>query len=573
MLFGKNTGTKIKLKTGFVFITAVMLFLIAGCSGKKGGTSPDDTGTSPSGEAEVSFSLPSGMYDEETLTVELTAPEGYEICYTTDGTVPTIDDCTGERTAEVTLDNKAPGYLISRRNEMLYPEFPEQTILENEALPSGRIIWAALADENGNISGITANVYFPGSGLYGRYPDTLIISMIADPEDLLNYDTGIMASGRVYDEWRKTPEAAKVFETGEWWYAQTNSTQHGKDWERPCTIQIYDGEKLPAVSEAAGIRMTGGISRRLSQRSFNVYMREEYGSSRLGYELFDGTGDLKGFRIRSGGNNAEHLKFKDAYLMELCEDRAVDMAKTTKAVLFINGEYWGPYLISERITSQMLSSRYGIDEEQVVIIKEGEVEEGTDEDIRLYDELMAFADRDMSDPEVYGEFCELVDVQSFADYCAIQIYIGNKDWSLNKNDILWRTRDDSCDGGKWHFMLYDIEGSAGTYGHENTASQTDHFRAAVENYPLFGAAIRNDEFYKLFLEAVKEIGSENFSPERTEDVLGRYLRDWMPLMNDYYLRYGDHRFAWDVNIRNTRDFFKSRYDFIIPIIENYNGGE
>ena len=570
MLTGSGRKKGIFIRTAAAAVISAMLLAFTGCS-RNSGPAQEDSAVHLDGTAEPVFSQPSGMYDEDTLTVTLTAPEGYTICFTTDGRVPTADDDTGEDTAEVTLDGTDPGYLISRRDEMLCPEIEGMAILQNDALPSGRIIWAALMDENGNITGLKSNVYFLNAGLYGRYPDTIIISVIADPEDLLNYDTGILASGKVYDEWKKTPEAEEIFKSGEWWEAETNSTQHGRNWEKPCRVQIYDGGAAPSSDEAAGIRITGGISRRLSQKSFNIYMREDYGNKTLDYPLFKGRGELKGFRIRAGGNNTEYLKFKDAYLMELAEGSAADVSETGRAVLFINGEYWGPYILSERITSQMIKNRYGVDKDQVIIVKEGEIEEGADEDIQLYEELMSFAHRDMTDPEVWSEFCETVNIESFTDYCAIRIYIGDKDWAPDKNDVLWRTRDGSYDDGRWHFMLYDIESSSGMYKGVETAWNINHFETAMRKYPLFAAAIKNDEFYDLFLEAIKKIGSENYSNENAGDLLGKYLKDWTPLMRDFYLRYGDRSLQWDEGLKETREFFEKRYDYIIPVVEAYGG--
>ena len=40
--------------------------------------------------AIVTFSLEAGAYPESELELELSAPDGYEIYYTTDGSVPTV---------------------------------------------------------------------------------------------------------------------------------------------------------------------------------------------------------------------------------------------------------------------------------------------------------------------------------------------------------------------------------------------------------------------------------------------------------------------------------------------------
>ena len=67
--------------------------------------------------------------------------------------------------------------------------------------------------------------------------------------------------------------------------------------------------------------------------------------------------------------------------MDLVPDRNFTIAASRKAVLFLNGEYWGPYLLSEKLTDQMLHDHYGVEKDQVILVKDGELEEGTDDDI------------------------------------------------------------------------------------------------------------------------------------------------------------------------------------------------
>ena len=264
--------------------------------------------------------------------------------------------------------------------------------------------------------------------------------------------------------------------------------------------------------------------------AFNVYFRDSYGSPYLEYELFEGIETYRGLRLRSGGNNAEWLKFKDAFLLDLVRGRRFAQVESRPSVLFLNGEYWGVYLLSEKVSDRMLADHYGVDPNNVILFKEGEMEEGEDGDSVLYDELMACAGKDLSDPAEWEAFCRIMDVASMADYCAARIWFGDADWRPDKNDMLWRTRDGSFNGGRWMYVLYDVEYSSGMYGQEETAAHTDHIRMAEERYPLFAAAMKNSEFRTAFLDALREIGTVCCSPERTDRLLAQYLAVWEPLM-------------------------------------------
>ena len=555
-----QTRRRLKMFAACMALVMLALFAVSGCSQN---TPPDDA-TTPS------FSHQSGVYEARSIDVTLTAPKGSTIAYTTDGRVPTADDDTGKALVRVRLRSDEAGYLVQHADLMGFSEVVEMRLYESASLPDERVLRAALVNESGEIGEVVTRAYLLDVDLAKRFPNCLVISIVTDPANLLDYDTGIMALGAAYDEWAESEEAAASAETGAWWDIKGNFSQHGKEWERPCLMQIYEtGSTTPTVEVGAGIRITGNVSRTIAQKSFNFYFRDEYGAKWLDYELFDGTERYRNFRMRAGGNNAMWLKFKDAYLMELLQDRACLAAQSRPAVLFINGEYWGPYLLSEKVNAQMIADHTGADKDQVVIMKEGEVDEGADEDIALYEELMAFADRDLADSDVWQEFCDMMDVQSFADYAAARIYVGDADWSPVKNDILWRSRDDSYNGGRWQYVLYDIEYSTGLYGDPLDSYETDHFRKALEDYPLFAAAMRNAEFRELFTEALVEIGSVDCSVEHTEDVLAGYLDTWNPLMSDYYARFGDRKVYWDDALKDMRRFFNNRYDYIVPIVQEW----
>ena len=199
------------------------------------------------------------------------------------------------------------------------------------------------------------------------------------------------------------------------------------------------------------------------------------------------------------------------------------------------------------------------------MIKDGELEEGEDEDIHLYDELLTFIDMDLSEDRNYEQFSQVVDVQSMAEYYAAQIYIGNSDWKMDKNEGLWRSRDRSFNEGRWQYILYDTEYSSGVYGFESTGADTDHFQMALEGHPLFASAIRNPSFQELFLDALRSIGTQNLSYESVDTALDSYAAQWEPLIKDYYLRFGDTSDKWGESLQFTRDFFRDRYMKIIQI--------
>ena len=523
------------------------------------------------GEAEcgVLVSHDSGFYRADQIDVELSVPEGCTLALTMDGSLPTAEHDTGQQWLRITLEalgRTTQGYLAGHGDLMTVPGVEESVFLDDEGLPSGRVLRVAMVDAAGNVGPALTRVFFLGTNPSTRFPKCLVASVVADPDDLVGYERGILATGALYDAWRATSEAQRSVDEGATWLFQGNHTQTGPLWERPCLLQIFDGAPTPAAEAPAGLRLCGKSSRMEGQRSFALFLRKEYGAESLGIPLFEGTPDTSAFRLRSGGNNARFLKFKDALLQEMVAGRHVVTVQTRPAVLFLNGEYWGAYLLGEWISARMLHDRLGVAEDQVVLAIEGAIAEGAPEDLSLYEELMSFAERDLAQPEAWEEFCRTMDVQSFADHCAIRIYTGVADWAPDENDVLWRTRDDSYDGGRWQCVLFDLEYSSGLYAKDPTSPTTDHFARALHAYPLFAAAMRNREFRRLFLDSLERIGSEDFEPKRVEKALRRHMRVWAPLLADCYRRYGDTHHLWSADLAATLDFFARRFDVIVPLV-------
>ncbi len=552
-----------------ILILLFLLSLFSGCSRVSHVNGRTDE-VSDADPALIRFSHFSGTYPDRKLRVTLTAPVGYTVAYTTDSSVPSVMDDCKKNQVTVSLSHRTSGNLTAHSDLMTIPINTIQTdIYDDASLPFGCVLRAMAVGPGGKTGDVCTEVYFLGVNFDYLYPDCLVLSVVTDPDSLLDYETGILASGAVYDSWRQTEEAKDLISQGLYWEYQTNFTQHGKEWERPCYLQIYDSCSRPLIAMDAGMRVTGHAARMMIQKPFNFYFRKEYGSKYLEYELFEGTERYRSFQVRNGGNSAERLKFKGAMLQELASGRAFTTVLSRPAVLFLNGEYWGPYMLSEKISDEMLKARYGVDPDQVIVIKEAEVEEGEKEDLKLYEDLMSYANRNLTDSKTWDEFCGIINIRSFAEYCAARIYIGDADWDPQANDVLWRTRDSSYDEGRWNFILYDAEFSSGLYNDERTAPETDHFRAALDKYPLFSAAMRNREFYALFLDSIREIGSQNFSSEHVNAVMQDYLEIWTPLMSDYYKRFGDSRFFWKDELDATVRFFEVRYDIILPLVISY----
>lgn len=566
---------KLRLKKTLYILFAASLFLLAGCQSETNKQEPKPqqvkTQILHKQDNGIAFSQESGVYHTPELKVRMKAPAGYTIAYTTNGTKPTAKDASGKAEVEVTLNGGMSGYLMDHKKLMLTPEFYNSVLYESNELPVGVVLNASLVDGKGAVvKEPRTMVYFlMQDKLADRFPNCTVISITTDPKNLLDHKTGIMAPGAIYDAWKQTDAGKKIIADQEWWKAETNSSQHGKKWERPCQLQLYTTGEKPAIELDAGLRIRGGMSRRQNQKSFTLYFRDTYGPKTLHFALFDKEEDYKRFGLRNGGDDSQYTKFKDVMLQDLAKGGKYTVLRNRPAVVFLNGEYWGPYALCEITTANMMKDRYGVDEKNLIVIKEAELDVGKKEDLRLYEEMKAFKDKDLTDPDIYRQFCDVVDVQSMADYFALQVYIGNADCEPDHNHIVWRTRDKFYNEGRWQYILHDLDYSAGHYDERSTSANTDHFAMIRKKFPLFAAALKNKNFYDMFLSSLKKIGSQNFSYDKVRDKMDYYDKMWGPLMPDFYKRFGDTANLRKRCMNSTLNFFQRRYDVIVPIVEKW----
>ena len=536
----------------------------------------------PYDPADVEVSVESGAYADDSLTVAFASAEGYTIHYTLDGSVPTEDSPVCEDS--LVLDP------WSTPDTLSLPENVEKTFSrdgyaprQDDTLPRATVVRAVAIAPDGVTGPVQTRTYFIGLDIAAAFNGAPVVSIVTDPENLLNYNTGIMVKGAIYDNWAAaTPNAAEI-EQNQPWEVNGNFRGEGRDWERDADISFFDGSNTLSWTQAGGIRLKGDASRTYAQKGFNVYFRKEYGSKTIKYELFSDAIGLNGsaitkykqFTLRNGGNDFTYTKFRDLLHQDLVKDLDVSTQSGKPAILFLNGEYWGVCELQEKYCDKYFEEHYGVAEENLIVIKCGGVDDGIESDQQLYDQMRNYAYKDLSDPATYAGFCSLVDIDSMIDYFATQIYLGNADWDEFWNSQLWRARtpDGTTYGdGKWRWCLYDTECATGMRtddGLDRARVDYDSFTAAMQNTVFFGAAMNNEEFRRKFLARITKLSQTNFEGNYVCALIDQYAEEWGPYMADDYKRFGDRSDEWNDTLDILKDFFTNRAEYIVTYVQDY----
>ncbi|MBQ8005170.1 MAG: CotH kinase family protein, partial [Clostridia bacterium] len=377
--------------------------------------STNNTATSTIKAPNPVFSHIGGFYSS-AFELEISAGDGCSVYYTTDGSTPNststiyngpilLSDATSKQNVFSEIGPVSPNGFVTKNNQ-----------------DKANIIRAIAFDENGNGSDIVSATYFVMEEERARpYENMPIISVYTDAHNLFDYEKGIYVSGKIYDEYMNGPDFDPETPT---WLRPANYYLAGIAAERPATVEYFDAEHNIAFRQDVGIRIGGNASRANVQKSFKFYARSEYGKSYFDYPLFESGLEYDTFLLRSGANDMAKTKIRDVLTQSLIQDRGFATAKWQPCVMFLNGEYWGFYMMMERYDSDYFSDYYNIEKDDLVVIKTGNVYIGNPEDKEIYRDLRSFCkNNDLTLPENYEKLCSMIDIQSYIEYVAMNVII------------------------------------------------------------------------------------------------------------------------------------------------------
>lgn len=520
------------------------------------------------------FSVEGGFYDT-AFALALSDNNGNEIYYTTDGSDPTTSETAILYDGEINIyNNTSDPNVYSALTDITLSEY----YAPNYNVDKGIIIRAASKNADGKFSAVVTNGYYIGKTA-SYYNDMKVVSLSTDGDYLFNEDTGFYMVGSTYHDMVASGEFTPLNDNNDT-ANPTNYNIEGREAEFPVNIQVYESGKL-AYTADVGARITGNWSRGYAQKSIRLYARSEYGDSKMKYAFIDELTDENGalieefdkITIRNGGTDNQVLHFRDIFLQELCQDRAVDIQSGEPCILFIDGEYWGFYFLRERIDADYIESHYGIDKNDVSMLKNGAIEEGPDTIAAEYQEFLDWAaSADMTVEENYQKVCDTIDIQSFMDYITIETYINNADWATSymNNWQIWRSNvidpNIPAADGKWRFMLYDLDFTADWFEHSGTQAGFDSLSSLCMNdepynfIPMFYNLINNTTFRDQFRATYIEIMDNNFDVAAIDAKITEYRTAYETAIRDTNTRFSQNwvNTNYDDEIEKFRQYFIDR---------------
>ena len=384
-------------------------------------------------------------------------------------------------------------------------------------------------------------------------PDTGVwqLSVSIDPERLFHPVTGWFVEGPGVDpeDWRKT---GANFQTHERYPARfTLRTPKGK--------VVFNGK--------ADFRLFGGMSRLHPQKSFSISLKKKYGQSRINYPVFgpDGPEKFKYLVVRNGGSDWSRSYMRDALLTGLLQDPSweLDYQAHRPVSVSINGKYWGLYFLREKINVHFLAERYGIADKEVIDLLEGRggAKNGSR---RGYDTLIRYIQKnDLSDPGVYREVKQRMNVDNYMRLQIAQTYFGNQDAGGNLR--YWR--DPTDPNGRWRWLLYDVDQGFGLHSatayRDNTLQLFTTKNGSAWPNPdwstfLTRRLLQNEDYRRLFVNRTLDYLHTDFAPERVVAKIDRLAATISSEIPKQSTRWNLKASYWPGQVERLREYARKR---------------
>lgn len=530
---------------------------------------------------QVDVNVDGGFYSSSAEAFDVTlscSTVGAVIYYTTDFTEPT--EASTEYTGPIHIDSTTclraaafkPDWLTKESVSRTYVFLDE--VMDQPSWPSGfPTSWGSLTPD------------------YEVDPD-----VVDDPA----------YSSTFKDDLQTVPSVCIVIPNEELFGATSgiysHPTQRGDAWERAASVEIIDPVAGEYCQANAGLRVHGGYARtqNVAKQSLRMIFRSIYGPPKLEFPLFVDS-DVESFDqlvLRATWNyswtgDSGGLTERAQYMREMYgHDTIRDMGRLQgygrHVNVYLNGLYWGMYILTERPDDGFASEHLGGSKSDYDVIKtdaaywEGpNVIELLAGDRVAWDQLFALAAEDLSGAQAYANIQEYVDIPALIDYMLMIFHTGSRDAptligtvTTPRNFYAIHKREP---GEGFVFLPWDVEWSLEESGTDrvNLAYETGYENPAY----LFNRLKANDEFRMLVADhAHKHYFNDGVLTE--ENTIARY---WERSMDMYGVivgesaRWGDARrstpYTRDIEWVNERNriintYFPARDSAVLSQLRN-----
>jgi hypothetical protein len=353
------------------------------------------------------------------------------------------------------------------------------------------------------------------------------------------------------------------------------------DWERPVSVEFFDEDADLLFSQDMGVRIHGNWSRIFQQKSLRLDARQEYspaGSIEADLLSDSGVTSFKQILLRMPDIHSGIRDILGQELLLAINPRQV-IQHFRPVVLFLNGEFWGLYMLRNMYDPHFLGQKCGADAAQIDTVDgRGIIVEGAEKSAREFERLANFIrQKDLAQEKNFRWVEERFDLSGYTYYMIHGIYLNYTDWGA-KHTAFWRVRSGSArrDGlDKWQILPKDYDYIGGV------ASADILARILASDEYFLKYLLQNPSYRKDFLNTFADVLNAGLDPRSAGAVVDRVVATIpLSLVDANLARYPgsafepfylDSRQKWLAEIDDMHRFLKERPNIVRQqIVEEFS---
>lgn len=486
---------------------------------------------------KISFFVKEG--EASSLIVSLYAPDGYEIYYTLDGTIPTEESLHYE--TEITIypmNSEAPRLAVMPGISAVYSYEPS-------AVAKVALVKAVGIKEDGEVTPVYTKVFMPGFDNKKEYSGVPTIVIDAAEEDLFDYFNGIYVAGNGYEDALISGNA-----TG-------GKANYFRNWIADATFYFFEADRNISFASEVFLQTEKDGFVDLPQKSLRITNGIDVaGSASLLSSLAVGSDSEF---ILDNAQNDYLIRMRALFVQKMLEQQELKMVKYVPCNLFVKDEYWGMYLLTNPGTADYIGMVEGIDASRIVTTADAA---GRNEYLAFVDEISQL---DLTVESNYEYVESKMDVKNYAYYVCTNVYVGNFNWD-DGTLLAWKEKgsEESETGNPWHFMITDVHNSLALDEYSSYSINT-YLNPRITENRLLLSLMRSERFQELFATTMNEVASVWFEKEQATEVLNALSSEYV----DKVIATGGRFYgkmteaAYQIRVQEIAKFIEQRNEYIL----------
>lgn len=397
----------------------------------------------------------------------------------------------------------------------------------------------AMAIIDGKTGPVVLHTYFFTDTISRKHP-TYIFSISTDADNLYSYERGLLVTGKRKVETEGLPLQHGKKDGDRKMYA--NYKEQGSEWERPVDVEVFAKDGTRLLAQQSGLRISGGVSRDLPQKSLRLVARSRYGNKRFVWPFFPANicsdrfpnpQKFKNLILSNTGQDFFSARIRTQLLLRLAIKAGYRWASPSMpAAVYLNGNYYGFAWLMPRFDANFLGSLFAKPANDFTLFDGNPTVLRSSpkypyllhwRELGEINDVLARATNAPVDPSLFDSLNRTLDVRDCLTYHALQVYIDNRDWP-KFNLRMWRYSGTEDEGipeldGRWRYVLFDLDAAAMGLFHGIMPPSNKTLRRILKDSPLLKTLLHHKEYVSQFANDICDMAFVHYSAERVADTL------------------------------------------------------